>query len=71
MLLQRTVDEKVSKEPMHLHLETDGVEAEVQRLEALGATRWDHQQSVGTTFGCCTIPEETSSAFYSRSSLNC
>jgi hypothetical protein len=27
---------------MHLDLETDDVEAEVKRLEALGATRWDH-----------------------------
>jgi hypothetical protein len=37
--LQRTDDEKVSKERMHLDLETDDIEAEVQRLEALGATR--------------------------------
>jgi hypothetical protein len=28
---------------MHLDLETDDIEAEVARLEALGATRWDHQ----------------------------
>lgn len=31
-------------------LETDDVEAEVQRLEALGATRWDHQQLRGFDF---------------------
>ena len=31
-------------------LETDDVEAEVQRLEALGATRWDHQQERGHDF---------------------
>ena len=37
VLLQRTDDEKVSKERMHLDLETDDIEAEVQRLEALGA----------------------------------
>jgi predicted enzyme related to lactoylglutathione lyase len=43
LLLQRTGDRKVSKERMHLDLETDDVEAEVQRLERLGATRWDHQ----------------------------
>jgi predicted enzyme related to lactoylglutathione lyase len=50
VLLQRTSDEKVSKERMHLDLETDNVEAEVQRLEALGATRWDHQQERGHDF---------------------
>jgi hypothetical protein len=47
VLLQRTDDEKVSKERMHLGLETDDVEAEVRRLEGLGATRWDHQQERG------------------------
>jgi predicted enzyme related to lactoylglutathione lyase len=47
VLLQRTDDVKVAKERMHLDLETDDVEAEVQRLEALGATRWDHQQERG------------------------
>jgi Glyoxalase-like domain len=47
---QRTDDEKVSKERMHLDLETDDVEAEVQRLEALGATRYDHQQERGFDF---------------------
>ena len=50
MLLQRTDDEKVSKERMHLDLETDDIEAEVQRLEALGATRYDHQQERGFAF---------------------
>jgi predicted enzyme related to lactoylglutathione lyase len=50
VLLQRTDEEKVSKERMHLDLETDDVEAEVRRLEALGATRWDHQQERGYDF---------------------
>jgi predicted enzyme related to lactoylglutathione lyase len=50
LLLQRTDDVKVSKERMHLDLETDDVEAEVQRLEALGASRWDHQQERGYDF---------------------
>ncbi len=50
ILLQKTDDEKVSKERMHLDLETDDVEAEVKRLEALGATRWDHQQERGFDF---------------------
>ena len=50
ILLQRTEDPKTGKERMHLDLETDDVEAEVQRLEALGATRWDHQQERGYDF---------------------
>src|SRR5262249_22955906 len=44
ILLQRTNDTKTSKERMHLDIETDNVDAEVERLEALGASRWDHQQ---------------------------
>jgi predicted enzyme related to lactoylglutathione lyase len=44
ILLQKTNDKKTSKERMHPCLETDDIEAEVQRLEALGAVRWDHQQ---------------------------
>jgi predicted enzyme related to lactoylglutathione lyase len=50
ILLQQTGDEKASKERMHLDLETDDVEAEVARLEALGATRWDHQAERGWDF---------------------
>ena len=50
ILLQKTADEKTSKERMHLDLETDDVEAEVRRLEALGATRWDHQKERGFDF---------------------
>jgi predicted enzyme related to lactoylglutathione lyase len=50
VLLQFTTDPKATKERMHLDLETDNVEAEVQRLEALGATRWDHQQERGYDF---------------------
>jgi predicted enzyme related to lactoylglutathione lyase len=50
ILLQLTDDPKTGKERMHLDLETDDVEAEVQRLEALGATRWDHQQERGYDF---------------------
>ena len=50
VLLQRTNDKKVSKERMHLDLETDDVEAEVQRLEGLGATRYNHQQERGYDF---------------------
>lgn len=50
ILLQRTRDPKVFKERMHLDIETDDVEAEVTRLEALGASRWDHQQERGYDF---------------------
>ena len=35
---------------LHMDLETDNVEAEVKRLEALGAVRWDHQQERGFEF---------------------
>lgn len=50
ILLQRTDDVKASKNRMHLDLETDDVEAEVRRLEALGASRWDHQTERGFDF---------------------
>ncbi|MGY1947257.1 VOC family protein [Nocardia asiatica] len=50
ILLQATPDEKVSKERTHIDIETDDVEAEVRRLEALGAARWDHQQERGYDF---------------------
>src|SRR5580693_6132825 len=67
ILLQRTGDEKVSKERMHLDLEADDIEAEVRRLEALGATRWDHQTERGFNFWVlrdpwgnefCVLPSE-------------
>ena len=50
ILLQKTSDPKVSKERMHLDLETDDVEAEAKRLETLGAKRWDQQQERGFDF---------------------
>jgi predicted enzyme related to lactoylglutathione lyase len=50
ILLQKTGDRKTSKERMHIDLETDNVEAEVERLEKLGAVRWDHQQERGFDF---------------------
>lgn len=46
----RDGDEKASKEGMHLDLETDDIEAEVRRLEALGAKRWDHHAERGFEF---------------------
>jgi predicted enzyme related to lactoylglutathione lyase len=50
ILLQKTGDQKASKERMHIDLETDNVEVEVERLEKLGAVRWDHQQERGFDF---------------------
>jgi hypothetical protein len=50
VLLQLTADRKLHKERMHLDLETDDVETEVSRLEALGASRWNHQQERGHDF---------------------
>lgn len=68
VLLQRTDDPKASpKERMHLDLETNDVEAEVERIEALGATRWDHQKERGHEFWVlrdpwanelCILPQE-------------
>lgn len=58
ILLQHTDDNKASKERMHLDLETDDVEAEVKRLEALGATRWDHQEERGFDFWVMRDPWE-------------
>ena len=57
ILLQQTDDPKTSKTPMHLDLETTDVEAEVQRLEALGATRHDHQQRRGFDFWVLHDPD--------------
>ena len=62
MLLQRTDDAKISKERMHLDLETDDVEAEVRRLGTVGATRWDHQQERGFDFWVLRDPWEGSRA---------
>ncbi len=50
ILLQATADAKASKERVHIDIETDDVEAEVRRLEALGASRWDHQRERGYDF---------------------
>src|SRR5580692_12275844 len=66
VLLQKTDDKKVSKERMHLDLEADDVEAEIKRLEALGATRWDHQQERGFDFWLCVTLGKTSSASFNQ-----
>lgn len=78
ILLQRTDDSKTSKERMHLDLETNDVEAEVKRIEALGATRWDHQQERGHDFWVlrdpwenefCVLPTEFSTLLARRSAI--
>lgn len=58
ILLQRTDDVKASKNRVHLDLETDDVEAEVRRLETLGASRWDHQTARGFDFWVMRDPWE-------------
>jgi hypothetical protein len=54
-----------------LAVRTDDVEAEVQRLEALGATRYDHQKERGYDFWVLRDPWATSSASSKRSSPSC
>ncbi len=54
VLLQLVATPKTAKATMHLDLETDDVEAEVRRLEALGASRHDHQQARGFDFWVMT-----------------
>lgn len=50
VLLQKTEDVLPTKAPMHLDIETNDVGAEVDRLEQLGAVRYDHQQRRGYDF---------------------
>lgn len=50
VLLQATNDHKSTKSRMHLDIETDDLDAEVRRLEALGAVRYDHQRERGFEF---------------------
>ena len=69
--LQATRDPKTSKERVHIDIETDDVAAEVRRLEALGATRWDHQRERASTSGSCGTRGATSSACCSRSTPSC
>ena len=70
ILLQRTGDTKTHKERMHLDLETDDIEAEVHRLETLGAVRSATSKNVVTTSGCSKIRGETSSASWTSTSPN-
>jgi len=50
LLLQRVAEPKAGKNRMHMDIVTDDVEAEVNRLEALGARRLhDGVRSLGST----------------------
>ena len=62
ILLQRTADPKTHKERMHLDLETDDIEAEVRRLEALGAVATTTNKNAATTSGSCATRGKTSFA---------
>jgi hypothetical protein len=62
--LRRRSGRKPAGQPGHpgSALGTDNVEAEVQRLEVLGVTRWDHQQERDHDFWGCETYGRTSSA---------
>lgn len=64
ILLQRVPEPRTAKSRMHLDIETDDVEAEVRRLEALGATRgefvegwWVMHDPNGNEF--CVVPVQS------------
>jgi hypothetical protein len=59
LLLQRVAEGKSVKNRMHLDIEVDDVEIEVQRLEALGARRVDGGalSEFGSTWQVMTDPE--------------
>ena len=64
VLLQRVPEVKIGKNRLHLDIETDDVEAETLRLEALGARRktecadyWIMEDPCGNEF--CVVPPET------------
>jgi hypothetical protein len=71
VLLPCTDDSKVAKERMHLDLESDDVEAEVQRFEALGAPAGTTNRNAATTSGSCATRGATSSASSNRSTPSC
>lgn len=65
VLIQRVPEPKTAKTRLHLDLETDDLDAEVARVEALGATKqrsldegaWVMEDICGNEF--CVIPPET------------
>ncbi len=72
VLLQATDDKKVSKERMHLDLETDDVDAEVRASQNASAPLvGTTSKSAASTSGSCETPGETSSASSKQSSPSC
>ncbi len=57
LLLQRVRESKTAKNRMHLDFEVADVEAEVARLEALGATRLDKMSEHGMHWVVMNDPE--------------
>lgn len=64
VLLQQVPESKACKSRVHLDIETDDIEAEVSRLEALGARRqefvegwWVMQDPAGNDF--CVVPVQS------------
>ena len=60
ILLQKVPEKKTAKSRIHLDIETDDVDAEVKRLEALGARRRERpvmEDPCGNEF--CVISPET------------
>jgi Glyoxalase-like domain len=70
ILLQKTGDEKTSKERMHLDLESDDVEAEVADWKPSAPPAGSTKPNAALTSGSCATHGATNSAFYSRSSPN-
>ena len=64
LLLQRVPEPKAVKNRMHLDIIVDDIEAEVSRLEALGARRIDHDiQNFGeVSWADCRTRSKTNSA---------
>ena len=60
LLLQRVPEPKAVKNRMHLDIVVDDIEAEVRRLESLGARRIDHevQRLGGTEWFRLSDPEQ-------------
>lgn len=64
ILLQKVPEPKTCKSRLHLDIETDDIEAEVQRLEGLGARRqgavehwWVMEDPAGNEF--CVVPVQS------------
>jgi len=59
LLLQRVPEDKVAKNRMHLDIETPDVDAEVARLETLGARRLESESrtELGSTWVVMSDPQ--------------